>query len=78
MFLRKFVLIVIVIIGVVSLCQLGCQSSCGKVRYLAIWNLAHEEKQYEKAISEFQDFINSYLKGKWTTYARLHIGDCFY
>ncbi len=54
----------------------GCMSS-DKDRYNRIWNIAHEEGRYEDAVFEFTAFIEERPVSEWTTYARLHLGDCY-
>lgn len=61
---------------VLSLLLSGCMSS-DKDRYNRIWNIAHEEGRYEDAVSEFTAFIEERPVSEWTTYARLHLGDCY-
>lgn len=64
------------VVLLISLWVTGCSPST-KDRYLEIWEIAHEEGQYEKAIIEFQKFIEDHPEGEWSTNARLQIGDCF-
>lgn len=50
---------------------------CGEAEYLRIWDVAYKEGKYAKAITEFEKFIEKCPEGEWTTYARLHMGNCF-
>src|SRR4030042_357890 len=76
---RSFVIIAFIIILLIlipTVWKPQCMY-CGEAGYNRIWNIAYKDQQYAKVITEFEKFTNKCPEGEWTTYARLHRGECF-